>query len=134
MSAFVADALVLVGLVTVTLGVVGLFRMPDVYTQLHATGKVAFIGIVSFLLASFVAADAATVTRSVLIAGFLVLTTPVAAHAVARAAHLRGEPMRTPDPVDESGREAPRDPDEIPSELPPSQSPQGEQGEPGQGG
>ena len=42
--------------------------------------------------------------RAVLIGGFLVITTPVSALVIARAAYLRGEKMETPDAVDESGR------------------------------
>ena len=85
-----------------TLGVVGLFRMPDVYTQLHAASKAVVLGIVAFLVASFAAGDGAVAARAALIGAFLLLTTPVAAHAIARAAHARGEPMRAPGARDES--------------------------------
>jgi multicomponent Na+:H+ antiporter subunit G len=37
----------------------------------------------------------------ILIAFFLLLTTPVSAHMVGRAAYLRGERMNAPEPVDE---------------------------------
>ncbi len=104
-AAVVADALVLLGLVVTTLGVVGMFRMPDVYSELHAASKVVVLGVVAFLIASVAAGDAAVTSRAVLIAAFLILTTPVGAHAIARAAWLRGEPMRTPGALDESGRE-----------------------------
>lgn len=106
-SALAADALVLVGLVVCTLGVVGLFRMPDVYTQLHSASKAVFLGIIAFLAASLAAGDAAISARALLIAVFLLLTTPVGAHAIALAAWRRGEAMRTPGAVDESGREQP---------------------------
>jgi multicomponent Na+:H+ antiporter subunit G len=95
---------VLLGLVVCSLGVAGLFRMPDVYTQLHAASKAVVLGIVAFLLASLAAADGAIAARAVLIAVFLLLTTPVGAHAIARAAHARGEPMKTPGARDESRR------------------------------
>jgi multisubunit Na+/H+ antiporter MnhG subunit len=44
------------------------------------------------------------ILRVALIAAFLVITTPISAFVIARAAYLRDEPMRAPDPVDESGR------------------------------
>ncbi|MBD0282686.1 MAG: monovalent cation/H(+) antiporter subunit G [Thermoleophilaceae bacterium] len=97
-----ADALVVVGLVVCTLGVLGIYRMPDVYTQLHAASKGVVFGVAAFVLASLAAADGAIAARAVLIAAFLFLTTPVAAHAVARAAHTRRERMRTPAARDES--------------------------------
>ena len=105
--AVAADGLVVLGLVVTTLGVVGMFRMPDVYTELHAASKAVVLGIVAFLAASLAAGDAAVTSRALLIAAFLILTTPVGAHVIARAAWLRGEAMRTPDAVDESGRELP---------------------------
>jgi monovalent cation/proton antiporter MnhG/PhaG subunit len=37
----------------------------------------------------------------ILIAFFILLTTPVSAHMVGRAAYLRGEKIEAPEPVDE---------------------------------
>lgn len=87
--AWVADALVLLGLGVMTIGVVGVQRMPDVYMQLHAASKAVFLGIIAFVAASTATGDPAIIARGLLIAGFLLLTTPVSAHAVARAAHMR---------------------------------------------
>lgn len=114
-----ADVLVVVGVVVVTLGVVGAYRLPDVYTQLHATGKAVFLGVIAFLVASLAAGDAAIAARAALVAGFLVLTTPVGAHVIARASFAREEPMRTPGAVDESGRELDRRADRPAEEEPP---------------
>ncbi len=86
-----ADALVVLGLLVMTIGVVGLFRMPDVYTQLHATSKAVFLGVIAFAVASFASGDGTVIARAILIAAFLILTTPVSAHAIARAAHVAGE-------------------------------------------
>lgn len=106
--AIASDALVLLGVVVMTIGVYGLFRMPDVYTQLHAASKAVFLGVVALLVASVATREPAIVLRAALIAAFLVVTTPVAAHAVARAAFQRREPMETPGARDESGRSLPR--------------------------
>jgi multicomponent Na+:H+ antiporter subunit G len=114
-----ADALVIVGIVVVTLGVIGAYRLPDVYTQLHATGKAVFLGIMAFLAALLAQGDGAIAARAALVAGFLILTTPVAAHVIARASFVRQEPMRTPGAIDESGRELNRRPDEPAEEEPP---------------
>ena len=84
--------------------------MPDAYTQLHAASKAVVLGVVAFLAASLAAGDGAIAARAVLIAIFLLLTTPVGAHAIARAAHARGEPMRTPGARDESRVALPPDP------------------------
>ena len=84
-----ADALVVLGVLVMTVGVYGLLTMPDVYTQLHAASKAVFLGVIALLAATALTAeDSATVYRALLVAVFLLLTTPVSAHAVGRAAHL----------------------------------------------
>lgn len=102
MTAVIADLLILLGLTILTVGVYGIVRLPDVYTQLHAASKSAFLGIAALLAAAAVQGDAGIVARAVLIVALLAITTPVAAHAIARAAHRGEEPMRSPDAVDES--------------------------------
>ncbi len=104
------------GLVVCTIGVLGLFRMPDVYAELHAAAKAVFLGIVSFLLAAAASGEGAVVARVVLIGVLLLLTTPVAAHVIARAAWRRGEPLRTPGALDESGPSRPTQVEPLPSE------------------
>lgn len=88
---YVADALVLLGVVVMTVGVYGVIRLPDTYTKMHAASKVVVLGVVSLLLASTATADSGVILRAVLIGAFLVLTTPVASHAIARAAYTRGQ-------------------------------------------
>lgn len=103
--AWAADALVLLALAVISIGVYGLRRMPDVYTQLHATSKAVFLGVIAVLAAVALGGDLATVSRAVLIGMALLLTTPVSAHVIARAAYELGEPMATPGAIDESGRD-----------------------------
>ncbi len=105
--AWTTDALVVLGVLVMTVGVYGIFRMPDVYTQLHAASKAVFLGVIVLLVASVGTQDAAIVARAVLIGVFLILTTPVAAHAVALAAYRQGERMETPGARDESGHDLP---------------------------
>ena len=99
---FMADALVVLGVFVMTLGVYGIIRLPDTYARLHAASKVVSLGVVSLLLASTVTGDPAVVFRVALIGAFLVVTTPVSAHVVARAAYLRGERMEGRQSIDES--------------------------------
>lgn len=102
---FLADALVFLGVVVMTIGVYGVIRLPDTYARLHAASKVVVLGVISLLLASTATGDPAFVFRAVLIGAFLVLTTPVSAHVIARAAYLRGEKMEAARAVDETGRD-----------------------------
>jgi multicomponent Na+:H+ antiporter subunit G len=101
--AVLSDVLVVLGLVVMTVGVYGLYRMPDVYTQLHASSKAVFLGVIALLAASVATRDGATVARAALTAVFLTLTTPVAGHIVARAAYRTRQRLQTPGAVDESG-------------------------------
>jgi multicomponent Na+:H+ antiporter subunit G len=101
-TAVIADALIVLGLAILTVGVYGVVRMPDVYTQLHAASKAAFLGVATLLLSAAAGGDGASIARAILITAVLTVTTPVAAHAIARAARRRDEPMRTPGAVDES--------------------------------
>ncbi len=123
LSALLADALVVLGVLVMTIGFYGVFRMPDTYTQLHAASKAVFLGVIALLVASAATGDAAVMARSVLIGVFLVLTTPVAAHVIGRAAYMQDERMETPGALDESGhrlteRPPPPDPDrELETEL-----------------
>lgn len=102
MAAFAANALVIVGLAFMTLGIVGLVRMPDVYTKLHAASKAVFLGVVALAVAAALVGSAAVGMRVVLLAVLVLLTTPVSAHAIARAAFFHRDRMVAPGAVDES--------------------------------
>jgi multicomponent Na+:H+ antiporter subunit G len=82
----ISDAFVLLGLTVMTIGVLGMFRMPDVYTKLHAASKSVFLGVCSLLVAVSFSGNPEIIARSALIGILLIFTTPVAAHEIARAA------------------------------------------------
>jgi multicomponent Na+:H+ antiporter subunit G len=90
-----------------TVGVFGVLRMPDTYTRLHAASKAVFLGVISLCVSSAVTGDPAIIYRAMLIAAFLLVTTPISAFVIARAAFLRGERMQTPGALDESGQDLP---------------------------
>jgi len=104
LAPWLTDALVILGLFVMTIGVYGIFRMPDSYTQLHASSKMVFLGVMPFLLASVMTGDTGIIFRVILIGVFLILTTPVSAHVIALAAFQREHKMTSPEAVDESGR------------------------------
>jgi multicomponent Na+:H+ antiporter subunit G len=89
-----AAALLLLGAVFMTLGAVGLVRLPDVYMRMSASSKAATLGASLALLgAAFHFGTAAVAGRAVVIVAFLFLTAPVAAHAIGRAGYRRGSPL-----------------------------------------
>ena len=80
-----------VGLAFDFIGCLGLVRLPDVYNRLQASTKCVTLGTCSilfgvFLIVGFTAAG----FKAILCMIFLVLTSPVAAHAIARGAHRAG--------------------------------------------
>jgi multicomponent Na+:H+ antiporter subunit G len=91
LAPWIADALVLLGVTVMTVGMYGIYRMPDLYTRLHAASKSAFLGVISLAVASMFAGQAAITERAILIGVLLLLTTPVSAHVIARAAFLDGQ-------------------------------------------
>lgn len=103
--ALLADALVIFGVFVMTIGVIGMIRMPDTYTKTHAASKAVFLGVILLLVASLASGQPDIMFRVLLIIGALLITTPVAAHVIGRAAYDRVELMRSPHPVDESGSE-----------------------------
>jgi multicomponent Na+:H+ antiporter subunit G len=107
---YLADALVLLGLFVMTVGVYGVIRMPDTYTRLHAASKAVFLGVISLCASSVVTGDPGIIYRAILISAFLIVTTPISAFVIARAAFLRGERMETPGALDESGKDLPKAP------------------------
>jgi len=88
-----AGVLVVLGLIVLTLAVMGIYRMPDVYTEIQATAKGAALGVVALVLAALLTGDGPIIARAILIAAFLLITAPLAAHALVRAAYLSDEPM-----------------------------------------
>lgn len=105
LAPWLADALVVLGVFVMTVGVYGILWMPDVYNKLHSASKVVVLGVVSLLAASTATGDPAFIYRVVLIGAFLLLTTPVSAHVIGRAAFLRDQRMQVPEAVDESGHD-----------------------------
>ena len=86
------DVLILGGAVWSLLGGIGLLRLPDVLTRMHAATKPQVLGLLMVLLGTALRLrDADDITTLILVGLFQTWTVPVAAHMVARAAR-RGDP------------------------------------------
>lgn len=72
----------------------GLVRMPDLFMRLSATTKASTLGASSLLLAAAIYFnDLRTAAQVMVIIGFIVLTAPVAAHMLGRAAYFNKIPL-----------------------------------------
>jgi len=84
---------VLVGTAFSVLGIIGFKRMPDVYTRMHATGKVSTFGVVLLLLAA-VAITPIGWAKALLLIALIWIAGPVVSHAIGSAALRIGIPMK----------------------------------------
>jgi multicomponent Na+:H+ antiporter subunit G len=88
MSEIVGYAFIIIGLAFDMFGCIGLLRLPDVYSRLQATTKCVTLGTCSVLIGAVVIKGfSATGIKALLCLVFLLLISPVAAHALARGAH-----------------------------------------------
>jgi len=73
------------------IGTVGLLRLPDFFTRSHATSKCDTVGAGSLLLGLMVFNGVESSTLKILVlAALVLLSSPTASHALARAAHRTG--------------------------------------------
>jgi multicomponent Na+:H+ antiporter subunit G len=89
-------AAIIVGLFFMIVGTVGVLRMPDVFTRLHAAGMTDTMGAGFLILGMCLQAGLSLLTlRLLIVYVFLMVTSPIGTHALARAA-LGGdiEPVR----------------------------------------
>jgi multicomponent Na+:H+ antiporter subunit G len=98
----VIAVVILVGAGFALVAAIGLNRLPDVYTRMHAASKAGTVGSSLLLIAvGLHAGDLATLVRA--LAGFLffVLTAPISAHLLAMAARKVGYPLAPHSVLDE---------------------------------
>jgi len=80
-----------IGLFFDFIGCLGLVRLPDVYNRLQAATKCITLGTCSILFGAFIIHGFTAAGIKILLCMlFLILTSPVSAHALARAAHKSG--------------------------------------------
>lgn len=94
MKAWMSAAFIMVGASALLLAAIGLVRFPDVLTRIQAATKAGTLGVGCLLVGAAVHfAQAAVTAHVVLILLFFVLTSPIAAHRIGRAAHRIGVPL-----------------------------------------
>lgn len=88
--AYLASALVLLGASFSLLGALGVLRLPDAYTRMHAASKAGALGAILVLLGVMCATAGAAWAETLLAIAVLLITAPLAAHAISRAGHRAG--------------------------------------------
>ncbi len=91
---YLAGILILIGAGFSFVAALGILRLPDVYSRMHAASKAGTVGSGSMLLAlAFVAPDSGTIMRALVGIIFFLLTAPISAHLLAKAAYLARYPL-----------------------------------------
>lgn len=94
MKETISAVLIIVGTIFTVLAAIGILRMPDLFQRLSTATKAATLGVGSLLLAAAVYFDDLGITtRALATIFFLVLTAPIAAHIIGRAAYFIGTPL-----------------------------------------
>lgn len=94
MKALLASAAVLAGAAFMFVAALGVARLPDLFTRMQSATKASTVGVAALMCGVAIGhAEASATVRAVLVAGFFLLTSPVAAHAIARSAHTRRVPL-----------------------------------------
>jgi multicomponent Na+:H+ antiporter subunit G len=97
-----AGLFVVAGASLTVVAVTGLYRLPDLYARMHAATKPATLGITLCLVGAALAVDdVSDVTKLLLAATFQLVTAPVSAHLIGRAAHEAGARQSDHTVVDE---------------------------------
>jgi multicomponent Na+:H+ antiporter subunit G len=93
-ATYAGCALLLLGAVFSLIAAIGVVRLPDLFTRMHAASKAGPVGSGLVLLAvAVVSADAGVALRAIVGFVFLLLTTPVAAHLLARASYRTSDQL-----------------------------------------
>jgi len=81
-----AGVLVLIGAAFSLIASIGIVRLPDVLTRMHASTKAGTLGASLILIAAAcIFGDTSTIAKCVASILFLLLTAPIAAHMIGRA-------------------------------------------------
>lgn len=87
----IIDLLLVLGIFFIFAGVVGMIRMPDTFCRLQSSTNIVTMGSLPILLGTaiygFYIGNTSIGVKSLVIGFFIILTNPVASHAMTKAAY-----------------------------------------------
>ena len=90
-ATIIASLLIIAGSAFAAVAALGLLRLPDLYTRMHAASKAGSVGSAMMLIAlAFMSTDLAEILRAIAAVAFFLLTAPIGAHLLAKAAYSVG--------------------------------------------
>lgn len=88
---YISGFLIVIGAAFALVAAIGVIRLPDLYSRMHAASKAGTVGSGAMLIAlAVVSYDPATTLRALAAVAFIMLTAPVSAHLLAKAAYAVG--------------------------------------------
>ncbi len=105
---WIGQALILIGAFFYFLSTLDLIRMPDVYNRMQTSTKSATLGSLGVVVGVGLWAvgkgySVAWISMTVIIAAFILLTNPISAHVLIKAAYEKGIPLWHESVVDKYG-------------------------------
>lgn len=98
----IASVLLLLGAFFTLVAAIGVLRLPDILMRMHASTKAGTLGTGFILLAvAVLTPDVGIITRSLATIAFLIITAPIAAHLIGRAAYVVGTKLWINTVIDE---------------------------------
>lgn len=91
MIEIIGGIVIIAGASFVLVAAIGVLRLPDILMRMHASTKAGTLGAGLILLSvAIFYGEVGVTTRAIATIAFLVLTAPVAAHVIGRAAYMLG--------------------------------------------
>ncbi|UCG57326.1 MAG: Na+/H+ antiporter subunit G [Phycisphaerales bacterium] len=107
MTDIIGFTMITVGVLFDIFGCIGLVRFPDVYNRLQASTKCVTLGTVMLLIGVAIAsASGPTAAKATICAVFILVTSPAAAHAIAKGAYASGVKLWDNSVVDKYAKQA----------------------------
>jgi multicomponent Na+:H+ antiporter subunit G len=106
MTDIIGYILIIIGILFDIFGCIGLVRFPDVYNRLQASTKCVTLGTFLVLIGVALVCGLSALSMKAVICGvFILITSPTAAHAIAKGAYASGVELWNNSVVDKYGEE-----------------------------
>jgi multicomponent Na+:H+ antiporter subunit G len=106
MSDVIGYILISIGILFNLFGCIGLVRFPDVYNRLQAATKCVTLGTILLLVGvAVISANGPMGAKAIVCAVFILITSPTAAHAIAKGAYASGVSLWEKSVVDKYAQE-----------------------------
>jgi len=92
MMVYVGYMFIFLGVMAFLVSAIGLVRMPDIYTRMHAGTKTTTVGIVLVVVGA-ICMEPTWAWKLILLAVFILLTNPLSSSVIARASHTDGSTL-----------------------------------------